>query len=116
MSTSSNSLFFSPEKVYEITYPSFVALITQAGKDQGASDTEIKETLNSIPYHEICSGIVRIMNNNLSDNALAAIDEFYSSPAGEEIIAKLPRIYAESFLLGAEIAKNDDIEIHYDCI
>jgi len=110
MPVPNNSLSFSEEKVYEMTYPSFVTLMTQAGKDQGVSDINIQELLAEIPYRKICSGVVKIMNDNLSDNALIAIDEFYTSPAGKEIVSKMPRIYAESYLLGIAIAKNMESE------
>jgi hypothetical protein len=58
-----------------------------------------------LPIDEMIDGIVPIYQKHLTRRELAAITEFYSSPAGQKILNEMPAILAESMQVGGEIGR-----------
>lgn len=58
-----------------------------------------------LPVEELVDAIVPIYQKHLTKKDLAAITEFYSSPAGQKILTEMPAIMSESMQAGGEIGR-----------
>ncbi len=68
-------------------------------------DKLFDDLFTDLPIDDLVEAIVPIYQKHLTKKDLAAITEFYSSPAGQKILTEMPSIMSESMQAGGDIGR-----------